>query len=51
MLLAQSASSFGLWSAFVTLAALWGIGAIAAGGWWLRGFEARGMTLEAIAQR
>ena len=51
VLLAQSASSFGLWSAFLTLAALWGIGAIAAGGWWLRGFEARGMTLEAIAQR
>ena len=50
VLLAQTASSFGLWSAFVTLSALWAIGALAAGVWWLRGIEARGMTLEAIAQ-
>jgi hypothetical protein len=32
------------------LAALWAIGAVAAGAWWLRGIEVRGMTLEAIAQ-
>ena len=51
VVLAQAASSFGLWSAFVTLAGLWAIGALAAGIWWLRGFEARGMTLEAIASR
>jgi MFS family permease len=50
VVLAQTASSFGMWSAFATLAGLWSIGAIAAGIWWLRGIEARGMTLEAIAQ-
>jgi MFS family permease len=50
VVLAQTASSFGLWSAFATLAGLWTIGAIAAGIWWLRGVEARGMTLEALAR-
>jgi MFS family permease len=50
VVLAQAASSFGLWSAFATLAGLWALGAVAAGIWWLRGIEARGMTLEAIAQ-
>jgi MFS family permease len=50
VVLAQTATSFGMWSAFATLAALWAIGAVAAGIWWLRGIEARGMTLEAIAQ-
>jgi MFS family permease len=50
VVLAQAASSFGLWSAFATLAGLWALGAMAAGIWWLRGIEARGMTLEAIAQ-
>ncbi len=48
VVLAQVASSFGLWSAFATLAGLWAIGAGAAGVWWLRGFEARGMSLEDI---
>jgi MFS family permease len=50
VVLAQTASSFGMWSAFATLAALWSVGAIAAGVWWLRGIEARGMSLEALAQ-
>jgi MFS family permease len=50
VVLAQTAASFGMWSAFATLAGLWAIGAIAAGIWLLRGIEARGMTLEAIAQ-
>ena len=50
VVLAQTASSFGMWSAFASLAGLWAIGAVAAGIWWLRGIEARGMTLEAIAQ-
>lgn len=51
VVLAQIASSFGLWSAFATLAGLWAIGAVAAGAWWLHGFEARGMSLEAITSR
>ena len=50
VVLAQTASSFGMWSAFASLAGLWAIGAVAAGIWWVRGIEARGMTLEAIAQ-
>jgi MFS family permease len=50
VVLAQTASSFGMWSAFATLAGLWAIGAIAAGIWWLRGIEARGMSLEALAR-
>ncbi len=48
--LAQSASSFGLWSGFAVLAGLWLIGACAAAVWWLRGIEARGMSLEALAE-
>jgi len=39
-----------IWSAFLTLAALWSIGAMAAGVWWLRGIEARGMSLEALGR-
>lgn len=50
VVLAETATSFGLWSAFATLAGLWAIGAIAAGIWWLRGIEARGMSLEALAR-
>ncbi|MGI8862898.1 MAG: MFS transporter [Solirubrobacteraceae bacterium] len=50
VVLAQSASSFGLWSGFAVLAALWLVGAFAAGVWWLRGIEARGMSLEALAE-
>jgi MFS family permease len=50
VLLAETATSFGLWIAFATLAGLLAIGAIAAGIWWLRGIEGRGMTLEAIAR-
>jgi len=50
VVLAETASSFGMWSAFATLAGLWAIGAIAAGIWWLRGIEARGMSLEALAR-
>jgi MFS family permease len=50
VVLAQTASSFGMWSAFATLAGLWTIGALAAAIWWLRGIEARGMTLEALAR-
>lgn len=50
VLLAQTASTFGLWSAFAALAALWGIGALAAAVWWVRGVEARGMTLEALVR-
>ena len=50
VVLAQTASIFGIWSAFLTLAALWSIGAIAAGVSWLRGIEARGMSLEALGR-
>jgi MFS family permease len=50
VVLAQTATSFGMWSAFSILAGLWAIGAVAGGIWWLRGIEARGMSLEALAQ-
>jgi len=50
VVLAQAASSFGVWSAFATLAGLWTIGALTAGIWWRRGIEARGMSLEALAR-
>jgi MFS family permease len=50
VVLAQTASIFGIWSAFATLAGFWSIGAIAAGIWWLRGIETRGMSLEAVAR-
>jgi len=33
---------------FATLAAFLSIGALAAGIWWLRGVEARGVSLEAL---
>jgi len=49
VVLAQMSSVFGLWSAFAALAGLWSIGAVAAGIWWLRGIEARGVSLEALA--
>jgi MFS family permease len=47
--LAETASSFGLWSAFLTLSGLWGIGAVAAAIWRLRGREGAGVALEALA--
>lgn len=47
--LAESASTFGLWTAFLCLAGLWLIGAGAAGIWWLHGVEGRGVPLEALA--
>jgi MFS family permease len=50
VVLAETATSFGLWTAFASLAGLWAIGAIAAAIWWLRGIEARGMSLEALAR-
>ncbi|MCA1680518.1 MAG: MFS transporter, partial [Actinobacteria bacterium] len=50
VVLAETASSFGLWSAFGALAGLWLIGAVAAGLWWLRGIEARGLSLETLAE-
>jgi MFS family permease len=50
VVLAETATSFGLWTAFATLAGLWAIGAFAAGIWWVRGIEARGMSLEALAR-
>jgi hypothetical protein len=50
VVLGQAASSFGLWSGFAMLAALWAIGAIAAAIWWLRGIEARGVSLEVLAR-
>ncbi len=51
VVLAQLASSFGLWSGFATLGGLWAIGALASAIWWLRGIEARGISLEALAGR
>jgi hypothetical protein len=50
VVLAQAASLFGMWTAFLTLAGLWSIGALAAGVWWARRIEARGMSLEALAR-
>jgi MFS family permease len=50
VVLGELATNFGLWSGFIALAGLWAIGAIAAGVWWLRGIEARGMSLEAVAR-
>jgi MFS family permease len=50
VVLAETATSFGLWTAFAALAGLWAIGAVAAAIWWLRGIEGRGKTLEALAQ-
>jgi MFS family permease len=50
VVLAETASAFGLWTAFLALAGLWAIGAVAAGVWGLRGIEGRGMPLEALAE-
>ena len=50
VVLGELATNFGLWSGFAALAGLWAIGAVAAGIWWLRGIEARGMSLEALAR-
>ncbi len=49
IVLAELALSFGLWSAFGLLAGFWLIGAAAGALWWVRGVEARGMSLEALA--
>jgi hypothetical protein len=45
VLLAEVAVAFSVTSMFVLLAAFWLIGAAAGGVWWVRGTEARGMTL------
>lgn len=50
VILAQLASTFGLWSAFGILAALWLLGSLAAAVWWRRGIEARGIPLEQLAR-
>ena len=50
VILSETATSFGLWSAFLSLAGLWLIGALAAAVWWLRGIEARGAPLEQLAR-
>ena len=49
VVLAETATAFGLWTAFVCLAGLWLIGSVAAGVWWSRGVEGRGQALEALA--
>ncbi len=51
VVLAKTASQFGLWSAFLSLSALWTIGALASVVWWRRGREGRGVTLETLAKR
>ena len=50
VVLAESASTFGLWTAFLCLAGLWLIGTLASAIWWLRGVEGRGRPLEALAR-
>ncbi len=50
VVLAESASTFGLWTGFLCLAGLWLIGTIASAIWWLRGVEGRGRPLEALAR-
>ncbi len=50
VVLAETATSFGVWTAFLSLSALWAIGAVASGIWWLRGREGRGLSLEILAQ-
>jgi MFS family permease len=50
VVLAETATSFGLWTAFATLAGLWSIGAVAAAIWWVRGIEGRGVSLESLAR-
>ena len=49
VVLAESATAFGLWTAFVCLSGLWLVGSVAAAVWWSRGVEGRGRTLEALA--
>lgn len=49
MLDAFEVQIIGLWSAFSLLAGFWLIGAAAGDVWWVRGIEARGMTLERLA--
>ena len=48
IVLAELALSFGLWSAFSLLAGFWLIGAVAGAIWWVRGVEARGLSLEQL---
>lgn len=50
VVLAETASTFGLWTAFLCLAGLWLIGTLASAIWWLRGVEGRGRPLEALAR-
>jgi len=49
VMLAETATSFGLWTAFLSLSGLWLIGSVASVVWWSRGIEGRGQTLEALA--
>ena len=49
VVLAETATAFGLWSAFVSLSGLWLIGSIASVVWWSRGIEGRGRALEVLA--
>lgn len=48
--LGLTAAFFGLASGFLVLAGFWAIGAVAAGIWWLKGIEGRGVPLEALAK-
>lgn len=50
VVLAEAATAFGLWTAFLCLAGLWLIGTLASGLWWFRGTEGRGRTLDALAR-
>lgn len=50
VVLAETASSFCIWSAFATLAGLWTIGVIAPAIWWAQGIQARGMSMAAMAR-
>jgi len=50
VVLGLSATAFGLSSGFALLAGFWAIGALAGVIWWVRGIEARGMSLESLAR-
>jgi len=50
VVLGLSATTFGLSSGFALLAGFWAIGVLAAAIWWVRGIEARGMSLESLAR-
>jgi MFS family permease len=50
VVLAESATAFGLWTAFLCLSGLWLLGSVAAAVWWSRGIEGRGRALEALAR-